>query len=71
MGAWIETLHRCGCAVHHLSHPTWVRGLKLNKEGDCGTLLYVAPYMGAWIETGHSEPYRQGKDSRTLHGCVD
>ena len=32
------------------SHPTWVRGLKLNTSeknwGEC-----VAPYVGAWIET--------------------
>ena len=33
------------------SHPTWVRGLKLDK---CPFALHekgVAPYVGAWIET--------------------
>ena len=34
-----------------LSHPTWVRGLK---QRICQRLVkdvYVAPYVGAWIET--------------------
>ena len=34
-----------------LSHPVWVRGLK---QGVClrrYTLLFVAPRVGAWIET--------------------
>ena len=32
------------------SHPTWVRGLKLIEElSECN--VYVAPYVGAWIET--------------------
>ena len=37
-----------------MSHPTWVRGLKLNtikkNRGECS----VAPYVGAWIETSFS-----------------
>ena len=34
-----------------MSHPTWVRGLKqaLGVEAVAGN--YVAPYVGAWIET--------------------
>ena len=33
------------------SHPTWVRGLK--PEVAALSLIYqVAPYVGAWIETG-------------------
>ena len=33
------------------SHPMWVRGLKLSlySEGICSQ--WVAPYVGAWIET--------------------
>ena len=35
------------------SHPTWVRGLKLVR-GLAHLFAYrVAPYVGAWIETGY------------------
>ena len=34
-----------------LSHPTWVRGLKLPTIRLSQHLLRVAPYVGAWIET--------------------
>ena len=33
------------------SHPTWVRGLKLNADYATITVRPVAPYVGAWIET--------------------
>ena len=33
------------------SHPTWVRGLKHIYYLDIPNDNYVAPYMGAWIET--------------------
>ena len=34
-----------------MSHPTWVRGLKpLTLHRNIG-LNFVAPYVGAWIET--------------------
>ena len=33
------------------SHPTWVRGLKLNLARLLNALIIVAPYVGAWIET--------------------
>ena len=33
------------------SHPTWVRGLKLSKQGCTISPKSVAPYVGAWIET--------------------
>ena len=33
------------------SHPVWVRGLKLNAPVGQKEVLYVAPCMGAWIET--------------------
>ena len=32
------------------SHPTWVRGLKLNNLARNIFSFLVAPYMGAWIE---------------------
>ena len=34
-----------------MSHPTWVRGLKLTIFEACVTRNKVAPYVGAWIET--------------------
>ena len=38
--------------LNMLSHPTWVRGLKLVKQNWKILLRYaVAPYVGAWIET--------------------
>ena len=33
------------------SHPTWVRGLKHTIIGNSVANQYVAPYVGAWIET--------------------
>ena len=33
------------------SHPTWVRGLKLLVCGSYEKRNFVAPYVGAWIET--------------------
>ena len=34
-----------------MSHPTWVRGLKLSLKVLYDKLTRVAPYVGAWIET--------------------
>ena len=51
---WVRGLKQWTVALLALvlwSHPTWVRGLKHYlhcKKCDCN---YVAPYMGAWIET--------------------
>ena len=33
VGAWIETLILCTRLINHRSHPSWVRGLKLNLFG--------------------------------------
>ena len=33
------------------SHPTWVRGLKLEVTKQLNEEQLVAPYVGAWIET--------------------
>ena len=38
-------------ALMLLSHPVWVRGLKLRKYPTLKSLIYVAPRVGAWIET--------------------
>ena len=34
-----------------MSHPVWVRGLKLNLSVISMLLYIVAPRVGAWIET--------------------
>ncbi len=34
------------------SHPMWVRGLKLGILQGSIERIKVAPYVGAWIETG-------------------
>ena len=34
-----------------MSHPTWVRGLKLPYLVRGAKIYVVAPYVGAWIET--------------------
>ena len=33
------------------SHPVWVRGLKLSPLGNSFFFIFVAPRVGAWIET--------------------
>ena len=51
MGAWIETLLVTLENTAPLSHPSWVRGLKLLGIGVVDACRGVAPFMGAWIET--------------------
>ena len=45
----------CALIFSHLlnmqSHPTWVRGLKQPNTYADKQDTYVAPYVGAWIET--------------------
>ena len=55
MGAWIETVvARDACPIK-MSHPTWVRGLKLQVLNLFFGEKEVAPYVGAWIETLYGE----------------
>ena len=52
VGAWIETVAALNKTQGALkSHPTWVRGLKLQKDNEAYWQDKVAPYVGAWIET--------------------
>ena len=48
-------MYFCNMIFRHLlnmrSHPTWVRGLKLVLVKNQSITQYVAPYVGAWIET--------------------
>ena len=71
MGAWIETFVGNNLTEYVRSHPTWVRGLKQGRYGAYIGANFVAPYVGAWIETIVSAVYNLAGDSRTLRGCVD
>ena len=50
MGAWIEIRIADKTLIICLSHPTWVRGLKLTAPIQQLHQKQVAPHMGAWIE---------------------
>ena len=50
-----------------LSHPAWVRGLKLAINKLMNVAKYVAPCVGAWIETGRN---RAKEIHTTVAPCV-
>ena len=50
MGAWIETRYVQTRTEQMESHPSWVRGLKLQFQSFI-RITSVAPLVGAWIET--------------------
>ena len=54
-----------------MSHPTWVRGLKLEPAQGYASSTDVAPYVGAWIETKTQTDSERARFGRTLRGCVD
>jgi len=41
------------------SRPAWARGLKRTVFDVSQPALYVAPRVGAWIETWENEPWEQ------------
>ncbi len=51
VGAWIETVDREKKLTDPMSHPVWVRGLKLEVTLSNNSDYKVAPRVGAWIET--------------------
>ena len=52
VGAWIETTIRSEIMRKYVvSHPSWVRGLKLAYDTRHAFEVCVAPLVGAWIET--------------------
>ena len=71
MGAWIETsaISR-STAARISSHPTWVRGLKLEERALTATVGMSHP---TWVrglkQTKIADIQRQ--QGRTLRGCVD
>ena len=53
------------------SHPVWVRGLKRTQFSDFALPEYVAPRVGAWIETQLGTLELLDNPCRTPCGCVD
>ena len=45
-----------------MSHPSWVRGLKPTPWAKT-SVRYVAPLVGAWIETTHTKDYDKNSKS--------
>ena len=71
---WVRGLKRMttiSTAKWKRSHPTWVRGLKQQRSELPTHLPYVAPHVGAWIETPHTTWPPPSLSSRTPRGCVD
>ena len=54
-----------------VSHPVWVRGLKLMSEDGSYPDTDVAPRVGAWIETAVAGRACSENICRTPCGCVD
>ena len=71
MGAWIETFTALSMAKLRLSHPVWVRGLKLSLRAAQAKQKFVAPRVGAWIETIFLRFLLPNPKCRTPCGCVD
>ena len=70
MGAWIETTGSSTYTPVKMSHPTWVRGLKLGVNIRLLVLLWSHP---TWVR-GLKQDVDADSDafvSRTLRGCVD
>ena len=68
MGAWIEIRFHDVASYDNLSHPSWVRGLKLPVLLEVHGLGHVAPFMGAWIEITWRLRLVRILTSLTFHG---
>ena len=51
------------------SHPSWVRGLKLDETEGTSCLHHVAPLVGAWIETADAPAHGHGNCVAPLVGA--
>ena len=70
VGAWIETSVMQVDTQVNQSHPTWVRGLKLNL---CHLRMNIMASHPTWVRglKPQANPYEAQPVSRTLRGCVD
>ena len=70
VGAWIETFVRCACLFSAASHPSWVRGLKLEADvsGRSERMSHPSWVRGLkhWLLIDCLSPH-----CRTPRGCVD
>ena len=51
VGVWIETWKNSSSLCHMKSHPSWVCGLKLQRNEIVIDGILVTPFVGVWIET--------------------
>ena len=51
VGVWIETIIPLLIAMNTPSHPSWVCGLKHQRQKLVHLRLCVTPFVGVWIET--------------------
>ena len=66
---WVRGLKRIVTDITRLlymSHPVWVRGLKLMSVKRPHNLVSVAPRVGAWIETINGGQPETGKPSHPV-----
>ena len=71
--SWVRGLKRLEIVLAEsrvVSHPSWVRGLKLKPCTQSFANFFVAPLVGAWIETCKL-PDCLSSSRRTPRGCVD
>ena len=54
-----------------MSHPSWVCGLKLQREEIADFGMCVTPFVGVWIETRMMQRRNSLPLCHTLRGCVD
>ena len=70
MGAWIETVRLAVSGYRALSHPIWVRGLKLSWTQPVKVGEWSHPIWVRGLKLKKTSLANIGT-SRTLYGCVD
>ena len=70
VGAWIETTFVDDETGYEVSHPTWVRGLKLWSKDGCSTSKPSHPTWVRGLKLAH-DSVMADLQGRTLRGCVD
>ena len=70
VGAWIETCNQSISSLIAVSHPTWVRGLKLEEVHAHAEVRLSHP---TWVRGLKHQCAQAGAalQGRTLRGCVD
>ena len=71
VGAWIETCYSLQDYRHHLSHPTWVRGLKQTAGFKLDNIAMSHPTWVRGLKQFRDKYDLIASKGRTLRGCVD